>query len=230
MLDRLISGAGAIADAADRLVRTLGRGGSESLLGHRPGSVLVAAVCAIMAGILVLAGLEATDDPTALTLAPSAVAAADDLGSRTYATVSGSLANDYVETFDDTDGDGDQDDGEDAISWFYFLVDPETMSGVAVRSPASPDDQFVLDAAGVVVEDPAYVAEDASRFAATAKEEGFTLDPAKYLDATALVGATTPVHDLAVGLPAADTAIRISGTVADYLPVCSGDADGDGVV
>ena len=63
MLDRLISGAGAVTDAADRLVRSFGRGGGESLLGHRPGSVVIAAICLVLAGILVFAGIEATDNP-----------------------------------------------------------------------------------------------------------------------------------------------------------------------
>ena len=56
MLDRLISGAGAVTDAADRVVRAIGRGGGEGLLGRRPGSVVVAAICAVLAGILVFAG------------------------------------------------------------------------------------------------------------------------------------------------------------------------------
>ena len=230
MLDRLISGAGAVTDAADRLVRALGRGGAERLLGHRPGSVLVAATCAVFAGILVLAGLEATDNPTAVTLTPDQVARAGDLGSRTYATISGSVAAAYVETFADDNGNGTQEAGEDGISWYYIVVDPTTRSGLMVRSERSPTAVFRFEAAGVVVADAAYVKEDLSFFAAEQKALGFTLDPGKYVDATVPAASTTPVIDLAAGIPAADTPVWIAGSRAGtYVTTCSTDADGDGI-
>ena len=124
MLDRLISGAGAVTDAADRMVRAVGRGGGESLLGHRPGSALV------------------------------------------------------------------------------------------VRSRTAPAELFRFEAAGVVVEDAEYVKEDISFFADQATSLTFTLDPTRFLDATAPVDTATLVRDLADGIPAANTPIRISGTSA----------------
>lgn len=227
MLDRIISGAGAVADAADRMVRVLGRSGG--LFGHRPGSVLVAAVCAVLAVILVFAGLEATDNPTAASMTPDQVAKAGDLGSRTFATISGSIAATYVETFTDDNGNGTQEAGEDGISWFYFLVDPATKSGVAIRSKSAPPELYRFEAAGVVVEDAAYVTEDVSFFQEEATSLKFRLDTGKYLDTTAPVAATTPVLDLAKGIPAADTPIRIAGSRAGgYLQFCSSDANGDG--
>lgn len=230
VLDRLISGAGAVTDAADRVVRAAGRGGGERLLGHRPGSVLVAAACVVLAGILVLTGLEATDNPTAVTLTPDQVAQADDLGGRTYATISGTIAAEYVETFADDNGNGTQEAGEAGISWFYFLVDPTTRAGLTIRSTRSPADLFMYEAAGVVVEDAAYVKEDLSYFADEQTTRKFGLDPVKYLDATVPVASTTPVIDLADGIPAADTPIRIAGARAGtYVTVCSGDANGDGI-
>lgn len=208
----------------------MGRGRSERLLGHRPGSVLVAVVCVSLAGLLVLAGLEATDNPTALTLAPDQVARAGDLGSRTCATISGSVAAAYVETFSDDNGNGMQEAGEDAISWYYFLVDPVTRTGLTIRSARSPTEMFRFEAAGTVVEDAAYVKEDLSFFADEQTALAFRLDPRKYLDATIPVASTTPILDLVDGIPAADTPVRLAGSRAGtYVTVCSKDPDGDGI-
>ena len=67
MLDRLISGAGAVTDAADRLVRALGRGGGDGFLGRRPGSSRWSPASApSWRASCVFAGIEATDNPTAL--------------------------------------------------------------------------------------------------------------------------------------------------------------------
>ena len=230
MFDRLISGAGAVTDAADRLVRAVGRRGSERLLGHRPGSVLVAVACVVLTGILVFAGVEATDNPTAVTLTPDQVARAGDLGSRTYATISGSVAAAYVETFSDDNGNGMQETGEDGISWYYFLVDPTTRAGLTIRSERSPTEVFRLETAGTIVEDVAYVKEDLSFFADEQTALEFRLDPGKYVDATAPVASTTPIIDLADGIPVAGTPVRIAGSRAGtYVTACSKDADGDGV-
>ncbi len=229
MLDRLISGAGAVTDAADRLVRALGRGAGDGFLGRRPGSVLVAAICAVLAAILLFAGIEATDNPTALAMTPTQVAASDDLGSRTYATVAGHIAATYVETFTDDNGNGTQEAGEDGVSWFYFLVDPDTKAGVAVRSQVRPADVFVFEGEGVVLEDAEYVAEDVKFFGEEATSLHFTLDQTRYIDATAPVAATTPDLDFAAGIPAANTPVKLDASRAGgYLQFCSTDVDGDG--
>ena len=74
MLDRLISGAGAVTDGADRSVRAvLGTGSRNGLAATRPGSVLVVAILLVLAGMLLLAGLEATDPPTPVAMAPADV-------------------------------------------------------------------------------------------------------------------------------------------------------------
>ncbi len=229
MLDRLISGAGAVTDAADRLVRVLGRGAGDGFLARRPGSILVAGICAVLAGILLFAGIEATDNPTAVAMTPSQVAASEDLGSRTYATIAGHVAATYVETFTDDNGNGTQESGEDGVSWFYFLVDPETKAGVTVRSQVRPADVFVFQGEGVVLEDAEYVAEDVKFFSEEATSLHFTLDPVKYVDATAPVAATTPVLDFAAGLPAVNTPVKLDASrTAGYLQFCSTDTDGDG--
>jgi len=229
MLDRLISGAGAVTDAADRMVRAVGRGGGERLLGHRPGSVLVAVACVVLAGVLLLAGLEATDNPTAVTLSPDQVARAGDLGSRTFATISGSVSAAYVETFSDDNGNGMQETGEDGISWYYFLVDPATRTGLTIRSERPPTEMFRFETAGTIVEDAAYVKEDLSFFSDEQTALEFRLDPGKFVDATVPVASTTPIIDLADGIPAAGTPVRIAGSRAGtYVTSCSHDADGDG--
>ena len=229
MFDRLISGAGAVTDAADRMVRALGRGGGEGFLGHRPGSIAVAAICAVLAGILVFAGLEATDNPTPQAMSPAQVAAATDLGSRTYATVEGGISATYVETYTDDNGNGTQEAGETGISWFYFLVDPVTKAGVAVRSKEPPAKLFTYEATGTVTRDPEYVAQDISYFAEEATSLGFTLDRDHYLDSTAPADPSAPLVDLADGTPTATTPIRLSDSRAGgYLQVCSDDANGDG--
>ena len=162
-------------------------------------------------------------------MTPAQVARADDLGSRTYATLSGSIAADYVETFTDDNDNGTQDAGEDGVSWYYFLVDPRrdpAWSSGAGRHPRSSSGSRPPASSSRM---PEYVKEDLSFFADQATSLTFTLDPTRYLDTTAPIDTATPVRDLADGIPAADTPIRISGSTAGYLPVCSGDANGDGV-
>lgn len=230
MLDRLISGAGAVTDAADRLVRAIGRGGGEGLLGRRPGSVVVAVIAVVLAGILAFAGIEATDNPTALTMTPDQVAGADDLGSRTYATINGSIAATYVETYTDDNGNGTQEVGETGTSWYYFLIDPTTESGVTIRSQTSPKDLYTFEASGIVLEDATYLKEDLDFFTEEATSMSFALDPSKFLDATAPVSDATPITDLADGIPAAEAPMRVAGSRAGgYLEACSEDSNGDGM-
>ena len=142
MLDRLISGAGAVADGADRSVRVLASGSRGGFATTRPGSLAIAAVLGILAALLVFAGLEATDPPTAVPLAASDVAGARDLGNRTYSAMRGSLAASYVAFFVDENGNGIEDAGENADTWYYWLVDPRTRTGVTVRSARPPEAVF----------------------------------------------------------------------------------------
>ena len=64
MLDRLISGAGALTDGADRIVRVLARGGGTDLLNHRPGSVLMVVLLVAASIGFGLVAAEANDNPT----------------------------------------------------------------------------------------------------------------------------------------------------------------------
>lgn len=106
IVDRLISGPGALTDGADRFVRMLVGGWRRGYADTHPGSLLVAAILIVLAAMLVLAGLEATDGPTPLALTPAAVAVARDLGDRTYSTMVGSVSCTYAETYQDDNGNG----------------------------------------------------------------------------------------------------------------------------
>jgi hypothetical protein len=225
VLDRLISAAGAVTDLADRLVRALARGGGGDLTAHRPGSVLVAGAAIVAAVALTLVGLEATDNPTPQDLSPATVQSGTDLGRRTYATMSGGIANYFVETFEDENANRVQDPGENGREWFYFFVDPATRTGITVRSPRSPDDMYVGTAVGTLLSDPAYVAEQMSMLQETVP--GLTLDGSMLVDTT-LGGNATTVLPPNGPVPAVGTLVSLSGTMSGYVEGCSEDADGNG--
>jgi hypothetical protein len=221
MLDRLISGAGAITDLADRLARMFTRRGGQDILGRRPGSVLVAIGLAVLAGFLGLVGLEASDDPNPVAFDAGHLATSSELGNRTFATVEGALHGTYVETYLDENANETQDPGEQAEAWFYFLVDPATRAGLTVRSTRPPNDVFVLHATGQLVADPAYIEDDRSLLEAELAAEGVTLEPTLLLDTTVPPTGTV----LAVGLdalPGDGATVSLSGTTVGYAgPSCA---------
>ncbi len=139
MLDRSISGAGALTDIADRAMRALGGRRGRNPLSTHPGSLIVLVLLGLLAALLVLAGLEVADDPTPRTLAAAAITTEPGLGDRVYATVVGSVSPAYVETFFDVNGNEIKDPEELSAEWFYFLVDPISHAGVTVRSPQAPE-------------------------------------------------------------------------------------------
>jgi hypothetical protein len=227
LLDRLISGAGALTDRADRLVRLFTSGRGPDLLANRPGSIIVIVLLVAAAVIFGLLAIEATDNPTPRTLAPADVAGADDLGNRIYATVEGVLEENYVETYPDDDNDGVQDADETGDAWYYFLID-DAGRGVTVRSERQPDDLYRYTATGVVVRDPTYVGVDVAEFHNVEGTSEFELDDTFYLDATANPAGEPQPLDLGGEMPADGTFVSITGPYFGYLDVCSGDADGDG--
>ena len=227
MLDRLISGAGALTDRADRLVRALTSGRGPDVMGNRPGSVLVIVILIVGSVVFGLLALESTDNPTPRAIAPAEVASADDIGRRVYATIEGVVANGYVETFPDDDEDGIQDADETGDAWYYFLVD-ESGSGVTVRSTRHPDDIYRYTATGVVVRDPEYVSVDVAQFGQLEGSSGIELDDTFYLDASSAPPGSPQPLDLTAEMPAPGTAVTITGPGVGWLDVCTGDADGDG--
>ena len=132
-------------------------------MGNRPGSVLVIVILIVVTVVFGLLSIESTDNPTPKAIAPAEVATADDLRRRVYATIEGGVQFDYVETYEDADGDGTQDADETGDAWYYWLVD-ESGRGVTVRSTRNPDDIYRYTATGVLVRDPGYMSEGVARF------------------------------------------------------------------
>jgi hypothetical protein len=227
LLDRLISGAGALTDRADRLVRLFTSGRGPDVLANRPGSVIVIILLIAAAIFCGLLAIEATDNPTPRTLAPADVATAGDLGNRIFATVEGVLEENYVETYPDDDNDGVQDTDETGDAWYYFLID-DSGRGVTVRSKRQPGDLYRYTATGVLVRDPAYVGVDVAQFHQLEGTSEFELDDTFYLDGTANPGGEPQPLDLGAEMPADGTFVSVTGPYFGYLDVCSGDADGDG--
>ena len=225
MFDRLISGAGAVSAGLDRFVRNVTPG---SAMGNQPVSLLVAALLGVIALLLVVVGLESSGSSTLQRLDPAAIAAADDLGNRVYATVEGRIPSTYVESFPDADFDGVQDPEEIGDAWDYFLLGKDVDEGLIVRSQRPPSEIYTFQGSGVVVEDPEYLGPDLELVGTEFSVPGLTLDPTHYIDATA--PAEGAPLDLATGLPDPGTAVTIDASRAvEYLPFCATDPDGDGV-
>jgi len=229
MLDRLISGAGAVTDGADRSVRLRASGSGRRFATTRPGSLLVAILLLLLAALLVLAGREAIDPTTPASLAPADVATARNLGDRTYATMTGSISTAYVETFEDANGNGIEDGGENGVAWYYWLVDPVMRTGVTVRSTRPPSEVYTFHGRGVLISDPRFVTEDYAPFTEETDHAGLHVDPATVLDATGgTVGGTVPL-DLSGTIPPPGTAVELSGSrTGAYIGVCSKDTNHDG--
>jgi hypothetical protein len=227
VLDRLISGAGALTDRADRLVRPFTSERGPDIMGSRSGSLLVIVLLIAAALILGLLAIEATDNPTPRTLAPGDVAAAGDLGKRVYSTIGGTLVDSYVEEYADNDGDKVRDPGEKTTNWSYFLVD-DGGRGLMVRSARSPDELFNYTVRGVLVRDPEFVSIDVDEFAEVGPSIGLKLEESYYIDTVdAPSGSPTPLH-LDEDMLADGSIVELNGTYLTYVETCSDDADGDG--
>ena len=219
MTDRLISAAGAISHVAGRLIRAGG-------LRQRGASMLVAGVLAVVAMAGVVLGVRA-DDATLRTFTAGELATGDH-GERAFANVEGSLASTYVVTYEDVNEDGQQQADEQGKAWNYFLVDEESRTGVTVQSDRPPSEIYSYRVSGLVKEDATYLAEDIEYFKPWLDQEGITLDPLRYVDATRS-GSPTKVA-IADGLPANGTAVEVEGSRSvNYLTVCSADVNNDGV-
>lgn len=232
MLDRLLSGAGAVTDGADRSVRLLASGSRRGFATTWPGSLLVAILLAILAAILVFAGVEATDSPTPVSLSPGAVATAGDLGDlkdRTYVTLTGSLSTAFVETYVDDNENGIKDAQEHGIAWYYWLVEPEGRTGVTVRSTRPPNEVYTFHGRGVVLRDPGFLNEDFTPFSEEVADSRLTIDPDFVIDATPKADRTTVPLDLAGAVASPGTMVELSGSrTSTYRYVCSRDYDRDG--
>jgi hypothetical protein len=226
MFDRLIAGAGAVTDLADRAVRAVLRAAGSRIGDTRPGSVALAAILLLASGGLVLVGWESLTAGGLRTMGAGDVPDDDSLGGRIHATVEGGLSSSYVETYRDTDGDGTQDEGETVQDWGYWMVDPATRNGVTVVSIGAPWEVFTATYSGEVVTDRAYVRETPF-IGDELAERGVTLDPDHVIDAR--VPGTPTVHVLGDALPADGAVVTLAGSrTVGYATSCTVDVDGDG--
>ena len=88
------------------------RGLAQRLRQHAPGLAAGGRAARRAGRVAVLAGLEATDPSTPVSLAPADVAASRTLGDRTYSTIHGALSSTYAEYFSDDNANGVEDAGE----------------------------------------------------------------------------------------------------------------------
>ena len=229
MLDRLISGAGAVTDVADRAVRLLASGSRRELATTRPGSVAIAALLLVLAGLFVLAGLEATDPATPVAVTPADAATAREFDDRTYSTLRGAIHAVYVETFLDDNDNGVEDEDEHGIAWYYWLVDPDDRAGVTVRSTRPPSEVYTFTGTGRVIDDPRFATSDRTSVGNEARAADLQIDSERLIDATVAVSAPGDPIDLAADLPAAGTEVVIAGSrLGSWLAVCSVDLDSNG--
>lgn len=221
MLDRLISGAGAVTDGADRSVRAVTGGSHRGAATTRPGSLLVVALLLVLAGMLLLAGLEATDPSTPVTLAPAEVAGSRDLGDRTFATIHGAFSSAYAEYFSDDNDNGTEDEGESPLVWYYWLVDRDARAGVTVRSVRPPEAFFTFRGAGVLTDISQYTREAVGEYEREAIRAGLTIEPDVVLDTTNGSGRAPTTLDLAGPMPPTGTSVELTGArLGSFVGIC----------
>jgi hypothetical protein len=156
----------------------------------------VAIICFALCGLLLAVGVENRDPSLVSDLAAGSLAHDDTLGLRTTATVDGSLASVYVESYLDLNGNDRHDTDEVADAWYYWIVDPTDHSGVTVRSERPPSEVFTAVVRGEVFDDPEYVAEDVKMFGDEARHLGLTLDTTKVIDGRDVPPGLTVAVDL----------------------------------
>jgi hypothetical protein len=228
MLDRLISGAGALTDGADRSVRALSGGSRSGFASTRPGSLVVVALLVVLTGLLILAGLEATDPSTPVALAPTDVASSRTLADRTYSTIHGALSATYAEYFSDDNANGVEDAGEAVLTWYYWLVDRDARAGVTVRSSRPPESLFTFHGSGVLIDEPAYARESFDPYDDDAQRAGLSIEAGVVVDTTNASAAVPAVLDLAGTLPPTGTTVELSGArLGSYIGVCRHDPSVD---
>jgi hypothetical protein len=229
MLDRLIAGAGAVTDAADRGVRSLLRTAGSHVADTRPGSAGLAGLLLVLAGGFVLVGLEANVGPLR-TLAIGDVPDDGSLGSRVHAAMEGELVSTYVETYTDTDADGVQDEDEVGEAWAYWMVDADSGRGVTLLSMGAPWEVFQATYTGQLTTDREYVDETVDYVAEELGWMGITLDPEHIIDTTLGSSGAGVDHDLGEPWPTDGTTLTVGGPRSvTYVEWCSADPDDDGL-
>lgn len=224
MIERLISGAGAISDRVDRSVRSVMPGNA---LSDRPASLVLAGLLGVLTMVLVVVGVEASGSSSLRTVDPSSVGAAGGVSNRIWATMSGRIVSTYVAWFDDQDLDGEQDPAETSMAYDYFMVGPAQLSGVVVRSDSPPDEIFRFHGNGTVIKDSAYVAETVDLLRDEIDAMGVQMERGSYIDARQAEGG--PILDLATGLPDEHHRFSIDAArLTTSVGTCATDVAGDG--
>ena len=199
MLDRLISGAGAVTDAADRSVRLLASGSSRGIGTTRPGSVVVAAIL-LVAGEPARARRPRGDRravrprrstrPMSRSLATSGTgrmprSAAPCMPPRSRRMTTSTATASRMPTRTSTRGTTGSSTAADR-------------SGVTVRSKRPPSELFTFSARGYVLSgEPRFLTSDRSDLEAEAKAAGLTYDSKIVIDTVRRAPATAKPFDLA---------------------------------
>jgi hypothetical protein len=157
-------------------------------------------------------------------LAPADIASSSTLGDRTFSTIHGALSSTYAEYFSDDNANGVEDAGEAILTRYYWLVDPETRTGVTVRSSRPPESLFTFHGSGVLVDAPAYARESFDPYDDDAHRAGLSIEPALLLDTTNGSSGSPAPLDLAGVLPATGTSVDLSGArLGSWVAVCRHD-------
>jgi hypothetical protein len=216
VIDRLVTAAGGLADAADRAIRLVLRGPRYAT---RRVSIVVAAGLLVVAGLAVVASFE-TPGPELLSFEAGEVQEMEERPGRFAASIQGGLAAQYAEYFQDLDLDGEWDEGEPTIEWDYFLVDPTTRQGVTVRSERPADEMYRLAVAGRVADADAAIADDRGWFWELEAQD-LELETSAFIDARLPPGDPGVALDLASDLPTVGTAVTIDAARGvSYVPRC----------
>jgi hypothetical protein len=218
LVDRLISAAGAAADAADRFVGLFrrrpdgGRGGA--------GPTLVAGCLGVLAILFLAVGLEAMDPATPRSIGPG-VGTDPSFGDHAYVSVTGQVASEYGGHFFDVNGDGVQDPGEADADFVYVLADPATRDALTVVSTRPPSDVYRTSRTGTVREDPSFIAEDLPFMSDDIDELGIHLDRSRYVDARVAANDASVAFDFKGSLPEPGTTVTLDGgVVATWTYLC----------
>ena len=168
--------------------------------------------CSLLAGMLVVAGLEATDPSTPVTLGPADVAASTALGEPDLLHDPRSRCRPRTRSTSAT---------TTRTAPRMRARRPSsgiTGSSIAMLGPASPcarceppEELFTFHGTGILIDEPRYPREVYAEYGDEASRAGLTIEPAVVLDTTnGLAGARTPIS-LDAPLPRTGTPVELTG-------------------
>ena len=228
MLDRLISGAGALTDGADRSVRALSGGSRNGFCQHTPR---------LAAGRRAAGHAGRATDPRRprghRPLDPGLV------GARRGRLVAGSRRPDVLDdpwrplvdlrrVLQRRQRERGRGCRRGRLVWYYWLVDRDARAGVTVRSTRPPESLFTFRGSGVLIDEPAYARESFDPYDDDAQRAGLSIEPDVVLDTTNGFTDAPAALDLAGPLPPTGTTVELSGArLGSYIGVCRHDPSVD---